>query len=154
MAEIDIQIRDEATTFKYKQGSFVKNKKIKTSDLISAISNISGYRSPILPPNTRFIKIDKNITTVVLEIPPTIRQIQYMAKGKMIFKDTPFPFPWEIFILKLMTRDSGAGYQLIDAYTFALKNPILSSNDNLYRFPTPNVYNSSDGRICWGSALD
>lgn len=151
MTEIDIKITDDTSRISYKVGVLQKNKTVRTGDLINAISDITGYNSPILPPNTRFFKINKQNIVLALEIPPMIRRLNYIANSKTVFDNVLFPFPWELMILTLNEVENG-NFNLVDTRLFALKNPIISLKDDVFRFVTPNVY-KDDGRVCWGEAL-
>lgn len=152
MQHFTFDIKDDVCQTTFKNGTSIeKIKTIKTSELLQAIANSSGYVSPILPPCIRYLEVQRTFTKLAIEIPPTIRKIEYKNRdGKSIFQDTPFPFPWEVFIMTF--SPSPSGYRINGANLFALAGPIISMEDRVYRFPTPNV-GGGGGGICFGGSL-
>ena len=57
-----------------------------------------------------------------------------------------FQSQFRIYRIFTFEKKEGIGYTIIDAKLYAMKNPLLSTNDMLYRFCTPNVY-QEHGRI-------
>jgi hypothetical protein len=146
-----IELLEGRTEIKYSVGSSIKEKSVRTSDLLSSLTNYIGIATPLLPPNTRMVINKKDGITLIIEVPPSIRKLSYIAGSKKIFDRVNFPFPWELWKIELINRP-GKGYTFARAYVFALKNPIMTKEDKLYSFPTPNV-GGGNGAICFGSAM-
>jgi len=146
---LQINFSEDISELKFPVGSVIKTKKVKTSELLMSLSGINGLSTPLLPPGTRYFNKTKELTTVLIEVPPTIREIEYVSGSKLIFKGK-FPFPWEVFSLCFSTDNSGK-LNLYSSALYALKNPIFSIEDELYFVPCSNVF--PENNICWGSTI-
>lgn len=131
-----------------KLGDVVESKNISISALSQAFAQNAAFDTGILPTNhgvVRYVEKNNKITMFV-QLPARKRNIRY--RDESCSADyTNLPMPDCLFTFTYQ-RASDGKFSKIGEYVFALRQPLLSSNDNLYRLPFTNVY--PDGEICWG----
>jgi len=124
-------------------------------EVLRYLSVFGGFNSGLLPPNTRYLKIAQNVTTIAIEVQAAKRQVAIrhdphnhygLPTKEILIPDVPFPSA--AFIFKL-NRSADKKYMISVCYIYALASSGLNSLDEkLYYFPTPNIMYGQT--ICWG----
>lgn len=141
-----VDIKDPAT-------GAIQSKGLSTDALGDAFNAHTSMRTPLLPGQwgTRFYAKKGNFEYFVMTIAPKKRTVKWDTSDEDEDEyqeyniETP-PLCWFVKI-----QQNGDSYHLIDSYMFALKNDLITMNDELYLAPFTNVY-SSNG-ICWNGSI-
>lgn len=130
----------------------VQSKGLSTDALGDAFNAHTSMRTPLLPGQwgTRFYAKKGNYEYFVLTIAPKNRTVKWDSgdDDEDYYNydiETP-PLCWFVKI-----QQNGDSYRLIDSYLFALKNDLITMNDDLYLAPFTNVYSSN--AICWNGSI-
>lgn len=114
----------------------------------------SGERieTPLLPSQwgvQKYIKVN-NRELYVITTPPHIHKVAYDFDhdGVDETKEYTIPVPGLCWMLIIEHEPSRDTRKYIHGMAYALKNQILTMNDNLWKFPFSNV---DDTWMCWGS---
>lgn len=147
---MNINIQDNIAEISYQKGKRCFSKTVQLEALMSAFASQRGLTTPILPPGTVYYSKRGNEITVAIEIPAKRRGIHYVnSAGKTIFKGI---IPLPLGLLKLVFRENENNILTLSGDAIcALKRPLITMNDTVYHWPTPNVY--GDKRICWGGSF-
>lgn len=145
---MNIKIEGSIAEVTYKEGMRTFSKNVDFDELIDSLAQKSGLSTPVLPFGTKLYSKQNGTHKLFIEMLPMKRRIKYVNGGQTIFNDM-VPMPFGVFIVELREVNGRFQIQQGNSRIFALKGPILTKNDKLYRWPTPNVY--TQGNICWGS---
>jgi hypothetical protein len=86
----------------------------------------------------------------VLSVPASIREVEYDFRNNDVDEERRFriPVPASVWLLNINFNPADNSRRLNQAVAYALKNPILSERDEVFRMPFSNISSA----ICWGSS--
>ena len=115
----------------------VTTKLVPTALLFEGIARGTKVESDFelwVPPTVRYIKKRKNVTIVVLEVPPT--RIKMRGRAQKV--------PATCWICKVNERGN-----MLDSRVYGLRGSLLGLDTTLYPLHLSNCH-SYGGQICWG----
>lgn len=127
----------------YSDGSSIL-KNIGVNDFRTRISKTSSLDSGLLPPGTRYYKKSNRRELVVMESPEAIFDVTFQDNEDEEEEHFRIPVPRSLWMIYLEEKNGKKTYA--EGFLFALREPLLSGNTMLYRFPFSNVLDW----ICWG----
>lgn len=125
---------------------------------LEAITNIltaqQSFKTPLLPGQWGVIKYIRQDTNefYAYTVPPSIREVSYDFRNNDVDETRTFriPVPAQLWLFKVRYNPADDTRRLHSAMVHALKNPIMSENDPVFKMPFSNV----GGNVCWGSSSD
>jgi hypothetical protein len=143
---MEIKVNGAIAEITYKDRGRIYNKSVDFDDLIDSLAEKAGISTPILPFGTKIYSKNNGLHNLVIEMLPTRRNIKYVHGDRTIFEGM-IPLPFGAIIMGL--REIENKFKIDSIRIFALDGPIMSKDDPLYNWPTPNVF--QQGNICWGN---
>lgn len=142
-ANIDVSENGVLITQVAKNG-ITTTKNVDVQSLREKISENLSLSTGLLPLGVRMYHRQGIYESVLMEVPPAIREIHYTKSNKKhTFK---IPVPWTLWFFKL--RNEGDQKQMAWSNVYAMKGPVISENNTyVYKFPMSNTR----GYICWGN---
>lgn len=131
------------------EAGVVSTRTVSPEALAQALSTNAKFDTGMLPCKEGVVRYTKggNRTLICYLVPEQHRTIFYRDSSlNKDFKNVCTP--WTLFMFSLQTNAQGE-YAIAEEYVFALKGPLLTGMDTLYKFPFTNVYDG--GGICWGN---
>lgn len=125
----------------------VVQKIVDPKEFVAGLSKFNNLSTGLIPPNTKYYMCAEGEEVLYLEYPPSIREVTFTNGDKL--NTYVVPVPGLLLILRTARGEDGH-YGVYKSKLFAIKRPILSMDDPLFRFPFGNV--GADGNICWGRA--
>jgi hypothetical protein len=130
------------------ENGFSTSKTVSPEGLSQAFSVNTKLDSGFLPcveGIVQYVRHDNKVL-LVYQVPTKTREITYRDNSlNKNFKNVRIPYT--LFLL-LLQQQNDAKYYMIQEYCYAMKGPLLTQLDSLYRFPFTNVH--SNAQICWG----
>lgn len=139
---ISISMNDKGAIVSYDNGSLSHKTPASVQDIHNILNQHNSVDFGLLPANTRFVKRNKNLTYVVIEIPE--RKYTINAFGTKVEN---VPLPPGLFHVRLIVDNSKYKFYG-NGRIFALNGPLIKTDQLIYQYPTPNV--NLGGEICWG----
>lgn len=142
---INIEILQEGVTVKTTKGGVTSIKETNLEQIQRQLTSNERIETPLLPSIwgvQKYVKRGKR-ELYVITTPPGIRKVQYTGDDRGEYE---IPVPAAVWFVTSQER-AGGGRQLVHTTVYAIKNPILTGIEQLYRMPFSNCDNSY---ICWG----
>jgi len=134
-----------------KKSEIVTSKSISIDELIHSLASGYSFNTGLLPKGIRSFSGTKDYYTVIVEMPARKRKVLVMDYNSEFSEeeDKLLPFPDMVFLIRV----NNSIVEMESCRLFALKRPIATYNDRLYRFPLGNVYGKEEYnyKICWNS---
>lgn len=159
MTEVRPIENNEMAIYVRKDGVQVETKRNGVSSLknttIRAVQEVltRGERieTPLLPSVwgvQKYVKVN-NREMYVISTPPSVRKVKFDFRddGNREMKEFTIPLPGFVWILIVEHNPANDTRRYIHGMAYAVKNQILSTNDQLYVFPFSNV---DHHWMCWG----
>ena len=149
MIEIDKQYGTKVTI--EKENGIKVQKNVTLNNLRTALMENFQFATGWLPAGTRHYGKRNDIESIIIESPPTVREVQYSSRDGI--ESFVIPVPWTLWKFSLMPRDNKVLFR--SANVWAMKRPITPGSENqhsMYTLPFSNVGGSGD--ICWGSGSE
>lgn len=129
----------------------IQSKGLSTDALGDAFNAHTSMRTPLLPGQwgTRFYAKKGNYEYFVMTVAPKQREVKWDDGDDEEYNNYTIETPPLCWFAKI--QQNGDSYHLIESYLFALKNDLITMNDELFLAPFTNVY-SSNG-ICWNGSI-
>lgn len=128
----------------------VKNTNLETVQNLLAAEQ--RFDSGLLPGDwgtQRYIRKDIE-EYIVYTTPASIREVRYDFRSNDVDEDRVYriPVPASVWLFHIRLNPADGSRRLNQAVAYALKNPLLSDNDEVFKMPFSNVSSS----ICWGGS--
>jgi len=124
-----------------------KVKFISSQELCDRLSELNGFSSGLLPPNTRHYSIKDDSITIVFEIDEMQKEVVY--KHTLGIKEEYYTVPLPRTLVKVILCDiDKEDIRVKQMYMAAVKRDFpLHHGTKLYNYPMPNI---AGHNVCWG----
>lgn len=120
-------------------------KNISVADFRDRITKNTVYDTGLLPPGVRMYKRGSKTELLLLETPPSIKEVEYNDRYGEFNGAYKIPTPWTLWFFSLRREDNGVR-RWHGGAVYAMKGPVLNLETQLYMFP----FSNTNGWICWG----
>ena len=153
--ETVIRINPSTITVESKnEAGIVSTKHTNLEALQNILQADQRFETPLLPGQwgvQQYIRKD-NREYYAITVPPTIREVTYDFRNNDLDESRSFriPTPASLWMFTVQYNPASQERIIRHVMAYAIKNPILTESDQLYKMPFSNI----GSYVCWGSSSD
>lgn len=149
--EVVLRVRNDHIQIEHMQDGVVSQKPVSLRAIQEVLTRDKRIETPLMPCGwgmQKYVAVNDR-EMYVFSTPPHMREVTYNLRGEEVDRQDKFTIPMPGFVWIIITRHRPGSdrREYHHGHVYAVRNPIMTENDEVFRFPFSNV----DSRwMCWG----